>query len=76
MDNHFVVIKSGFMGHRFAWVLWRAGELKGLGSVKCCAKTNFSCLVRVYLLVVKEEVRRRNWGNWMGQRTEDVHHGV
>lgn len=49
VDNDSVLIETGSMRNRLAWVLWCTGELEGLGTVEGSRETDLADLVGVNL---------------------------
>jgi len=47
VDDDLVLIETGLMGNRLAWVFWCARELEGLGLVEGCRETDLADLVGV-----------------------------
>jgi hypothetical protein len=50
VDDNLVLIETGLVRNRLAWVFWRAGKLKGFWSVEGGRLANLSDLVGVDLL--------------------------
>ena len=50
MNDHLVVVQSGLMGNRFAWIFGGAGELEGFRPVEGCCVSDFARFFAVDLL--------------------------
>lgn len=57
VDDDLVLIETGLMGNRLAWVFWRTGELEGLGSVEGGRETDLADLVGVDLQFISNRMR-------------------
>lgn len=74
MNDDLVVIKPGFMRHRFSRVLGRSRKVQGFGSVECGGFSDFSRFERMGLESREsqgESFNDGNGGNW-GEKERGV----